>query len=222
MADALDKARHFVLGCSDLVIAVHHKPLLKLFGDRSLEDIPNTRLRNLKEKTLRYRFRKVHFPGARNKTSDGLSRHPSGIPSPARMNLPDDNTAPDSACPNYSPRIPTTLLAGISIAHPTEDAAAGLATALCAAITGIPLDWETLQVATQQTIPYRSSPYSSSMGRQKEGTSCHHRLGITSPSSMPSTQSTESSAAGTGSLSRQSYDLPASTHSMQLTKASAR
>ena len=148
VADTLDKARHFVLGCSDLVIAVDHKPLLKLFGDRSLEDIPNTRLRNLKEKTLRYRFRMVHIPGARNKTSDALSRHPSGIPSPARMNLPDDNTAPDLACPNHSPRIPTTLLAGISIAHPTEDPAAGLATALCAAITGIPLDWETLQVAT--------------------------------------------------------------------------
>ena len=43
VADALDKAR---LGCSNLIIAVDHKPLLKLFGDRSLEDIPNTRLRN--------------------------------------------------------------------------------------------------------------------------------------------------------------------------------
>ena len=51
VADALDKARHFVLGCSDLIVAVDHKPLLKLFGDRSLEDIPNTRLQNLKEKT---------------------------------------------------------------------------------------------------------------------------------------------------------------------------
>ena len=48
VADALDKARHFVLGCSDLQIAVDHKPPLKLFGDRSLEDISNTRLRNLK------------------------------------------------------------------------------------------------------------------------------------------------------------------------------
>jgi len=48
VADALDKARHFVLECCDLIIAVDHKPLLKLFGDRSLEDIPNMRLRNLK------------------------------------------------------------------------------------------------------------------------------------------------------------------------------
>jgi len=48
LADALDQARHFILGCSDLVVAVNHKPLLKLFGNRCLEDIPNPCLRNLK------------------------------------------------------------------------------------------------------------------------------------------------------------------------------
>ena len=46
VADALDKARYFVLGCEDLILAVDHKPLLKVLGDRSLEDIPNARLRN--------------------------------------------------------------------------------------------------------------------------------------------------------------------------------
>ena len=54
VADALDKARHFVLGCKNLIIAVDHRPLLKIFGDRSLDHISNTRLRNLKERTLRY------------------------------------------------------------------------------------------------------------------------------------------------------------------------
>ena len=39
VADALDKARHFVLGCRDLTIAVDHRPLLKIFGDRSLDHI---------------------------------------------------------------------------------------------------------------------------------------------------------------------------------------
>ncbi len=43
VTDALDRTRHFVLGCSDLVVAVDHKPLLRLFGDRCLEDIPNPR-----------------------------------------------------------------------------------------------------------------------------------------------------------------------------------
>ncbi|ELU14911.1 hypothetical protein CAPTEDRAFT_213677 [Capitella teleta] len=39
VANALDKARYFVLGCEDLIIAVYHKPLLEIFGDQQLEDI---------------------------------------------------------------------------------------------------------------------------------------------------------------------------------------
>ena len=52
VADALNKARYFVISCEKLTLAVDHKPLLKIFGDRSLDEISNTRLRNLKEKTL--------------------------------------------------------------------------------------------------------------------------------------------------------------------------
>jgi len=37
-ADAIDKARYSVLGCGQLIIAVDHKPLLKVLGDRSLEN----------------------------------------------------------------------------------------------------------------------------------------------------------------------------------------
>ena len=48
---ALDKTSHFVQGCPDLTVATDHKPLLKLLGDRHLEDIPNPRLLSLKEKT---------------------------------------------------------------------------------------------------------------------------------------------------------------------------
>ena len=63
VVDALDEAIFFVLGCSDLISAVDHKPLLKVFSDRSLKESSNARLRNLKEKTLRYKFRMVHVPG---------------------------------------------------------------------------------------------------------------------------------------------------------------
>lgn len=77
VADALDKARYFVLGCQDLTIAVDHKPLLKILDDRSLEDLPNTRLRRIKEKTLRYRFKLVHIPGVKHRAADGLSRYPA-------------------------------------------------------------------------------------------------------------------------------------------------
>ena len=88
VVDALKKARHFILGCSDLIVAVDHKPLLKIFGDRSLEDIPNPRLLNLKEKTLQYRFKMIHIPGVRHAAADAVSRHP--ISDAEQLNLPDD------------------------------------------------------------------------------------------------------------------------------------
>ena len=56
-------------------IAVDHRPVLKIFGDRSLDHISNTRLKNLKEKTLRYHFKLVHIPGTKNRAPDTLSRH---------------------------------------------------------------------------------------------------------------------------------------------------
>ena len=88
VVDALEKAKHFVLGCKDLIIAVDHKPLEKIFGDRSLDGIPNPRLRNLKEKSLRFKFNLVHIPGIRNKAADGTSRYPVG--KATGLNLPDD------------------------------------------------------------------------------------------------------------------------------------
>lgn len=33
VVDVLDKARYFVLRCEELIIAVDHKPLLKIFGE---------------------------------------------------------------------------------------------------------------------------------------------------------------------------------------------
>jgi hypothetical protein len=90
VVDALEKARYFVLGCHDLTIAVDHKPLLKVFGDRSFEDISNARLRNLKEKTLRYKFCMIHVPGAKHRAADAISRHPTGGHNPDKMLLMDD------------------------------------------------------------------------------------------------------------------------------------
>lgn len=101
VVDALHKTRHFTLGCSDLLVAVDHRPLLKVLGDRSLEDIPNPRLRNLKEKSLRFRFRVVHVSGIRNTAADAISRHPVGAPE--APDLPDD--APTDAT-SASPLIP--------------------------------------------------------------------------------------------------------------------
>ena len=114
VADVLDKARHFVLGCSNLTIAVDHRPLIKIFGDRSLDEICNARLRNLKEKTLRYRFKMVHIPGIKNRVPDALSRHPSGPTNPPKMTLQDDVTSPVLT-------IPTALMAGIITDEPRDE-----------------------------------------------------------------------------------------------------
>ena len=64
-------------GCEDLILAVDHKPVLGLLGDKYLEDIENPRLQNLKEKTLRYSFEVVHVPGVMHKGADAASRHPA-------------------------------------------------------------------------------------------------------------------------------------------------
>ena len=45
-------------------------------------------LRNLKEKTLRYRFRMGHVPGVHHCAADCISRHPTG--EPEKLFLSDD------------------------------------------------------------------------------------------------------------------------------------
>lgn len=89
VVDALQKCRMFVLGCPDLLVAVDHKPLVKILGDRSLADIDNPRLLRLKEKSLRYQFRIKHVPGIWHKGPDACSRYPSPAadPTPADSSL---------------------------------------------------------------------------------------------------------------------------------------
>jgi hypothetical protein len=116
VADALDKARFFVLGCTDLIIAVDHKPLLRIFGDRALHDIANPRIRNLKEKTLRYKFRMIYVPGVKHKATDAVSRYPSGSIRPDKLELPDDIAALEEY-PSYPSRRASqrSFMAGIRV-----------------------------------------------------------------------------------------------------------
>lgn len=151
VADALDKARHFVLGCTNLTIAVDHRPLVKIFGDRSLDQISNTRLRNLKERTLRYRFKMIHIPGVKNKTPDALSRYPSGTPTPNKMLLPDDAHSITNHTTQPSPMIPTNLMAGIATdeTNTSDSMDATIKESLVSALTSNqPLTWEQVQTAT--------------------------------------------------------------------------
>ena len=96
-----------------LFIAVDHQPLLKIFDDRSLDNISNTRLRNLKDKTLRYCFKMDHIPGVKNKAPDTLLRHPTGDYQPPKMVLHDDVHIIHDTSTMPPPPIPTNLTTGI-------------------------------------------------------------------------------------------------------------
>ena len=148
VVDALNKARHFTLGCMDLTVAVDHRPLLKVLGDRSLDEIPNPRLRNLKEKSLRFRFRVVHIPGVRNVAADALSRHPtSAAETPS---LPDDvaatfSTPLDATLP---PPLPS-FLSAISIPEmDADDTPCSLSCASTALELIKSITWDSVRAAT--------------------------------------------------------------------------
>ena len=82
---ALENTKYYTLGNPHLVIATDHKPLIKLFGDRKLGDIPNPRLARLKEGTLRWDFKIIHIPGKLNFGPDTLSRQAGMISSGTGM-----------------------------------------------------------------------------------------------------------------------------------------
>ena len=66
----------FVMGNPNLIIAVDHQPLTKIFNDRPMETITNPRVLQLKEKTLMYHFNIIHMPVKKMKFPDITSRNP--------------------------------------------------------------------------------------------------------------------------------------------------
>ena len=76
VAWALEDSKFFTLGCRDLHIQTDHRPLVKILGDRTLDEIHNRRLINLKEKTMPWRFKIHHVPGKLIPAPDATSRYP--------------------------------------------------------------------------------------------------------------------------------------------------
>lgn len=48
----LDHSRYFTLGCDKLQIVTDHKPIVKIFDDRLLDEIPNTKIFKMKQATM--------------------------------------------------------------------------------------------------------------------------------------------------------------------------
>ena len=77
VAWALEQTRYFTQGCDDLIVVTDHEPIVKLLGDRTLDEIANTRLFRLKQRTLPWNYQIFHLPRKTNFAADAASRHPS-------------------------------------------------------------------------------------------------------------------------------------------------
>ena len=73
----LEQSKYFTQGFNDLLVVTDHKPLVKILGDRTFDDISNTRILRLKQRTLPWSFDIAHLPGKTNSATDAMSRHPS-------------------------------------------------------------------------------------------------------------------------------------------------
>ena len=91
IAWGLEQTRYFTQGCHDLLVVTDHKPLAKVFGDRTLDEIPNTRLFRLKQRTLPWSFRIAYLPGKTNHAADATSRNPSPSPAAEVPTLSDED-----------------------------------------------------------------------------------------------------------------------------------
>ena len=60
----LQSCRMFVLDSPNLLVTTDHKPLTRIFNDRSLDSIDNPRVRSFKEKSLLYQFEVEYIEGA--------------------------------------------------------------------------------------------------------------------------------------------------------------
>jgi hypothetical protein len=74
---SLEQTRFFTMGCDNLLVVVDHKPLVKLLGDRRLDEIDNPRLFRIKQRTLMWKFSVEYQPGIHNYFADAVSLHPT-------------------------------------------------------------------------------------------------------------------------------------------------
>ena len=135
-------------------MATDHKPLLNILNDRSLADIPNRRLMNLKEKTLSYRFKIVHVPGRKHLGPDAASRYPSGAPKKMELAGEPPETDMTGSIEDQSNRneIRTSVFEGLRI-HEEDDDEQSLECCLVsktmAALSTIPvLTWNDIRLTT--------------------------------------------------------------------------
>ena len=155
VAYALHQTRYYVLGCPDLTVATDHKPLLGVLNDRSLADIANRRLLNLKEKTLGFRFSIVYVPGKKHLGPDAASRNPTGPPE--KLELPGEPLEADLISPPDRSELRAIIFNSLRI-HDDEDdeMECCLMSEAAATLSAIPVvTWNDIKVATTSDMNSR-------------------------------------------------------------------
>ena len=78
IAWSLEKTKFFTKRFHHLTVAADHKPLTRLIDSRILDEIANTKLFRLKQRTLPYSFHIIYLSGKINLAADAASHHPLG------------------------------------------------------------------------------------------------------------------------------------------------
>ena len=145
VAYGLHQTRYYVLGCPDLTVATDHKPLLNVLNDRSLADIQNRRLLNLKEKTLSYKFGMVYVPGKEHLGPDAASRNPTGPPD--KLVLPGE--PPEADINMNRAEVNAIIMENIRVYDDEESLECCLISEAVATISTIPVvKWDDVRLAT--------------------------------------------------------------------------
>ena len=84
---SLEQTRFFTMGCNDLLVITDHQPLVKILGDRRLDEIDNPRLFRLKRRTLMWKFDIEYQRGEKNQFADAMSRYPNSYAEQASLSM---------------------------------------------------------------------------------------------------------------------------------------
>ena len=141
VAWALEDTRFFTMGCTNLHIQTDHRPLVKLFGDRTFDEINNRRLINFMEKAMAWQFEIHYVPGRSIPAPDATSRSPDG-------RTTDDSIIDETDWPDAS-----TALSAIQFVHEVDDMEACIVAAARSSLPTIQaVTWERVRDETSRDI----------------------------------------------------------------------
>jgi hypothetical protein len=145
VAWGLEQTRFFTQGCADLLVVTDHKPLVKILGDRTLDEIQNTRLFRLKQRTLPWHFAISHLPGKSNLAADAASRHPSPASQPIALS---------DECDDADFTELATIFGDLHVDDGTEQATLAAIRQEAQEVTT--LSWEAIAAATESDASMKS------------------------------------------------------------------